>query len=158
MSTSLPNNHSNHGSACPFCDDTQAYRYLADAPLARAVYPKSPTCAYHVLIMPKRHVQCFDELSAAEVGQMFAILQRVVAAGRANIKDFVGYNLLSNNGSEAVNQRVKHCHMHVFLRGGQDTDDPLASRSHTPQPFTEAELQNMRKLQGWLNTLDMQKT
>lgn len=135
---------------CPFCDPNQSYRYIRELSLVRAVYPKSPACNYHVLLMPKRHVQTLDSLTSQEVADLFGLLAEVVEVGRKHIQGFVGYNVLSNNGSEAVNQRVKHCHVHVFLRSSQESDDPLIGKSHDPQPLSSQQLEKMKELQAWI--------
>ena len=144
MSTDLPTN-------CPFCDDTQQYRFITETELVRAIYPKSPACNFHMLLVPKTHRQTLDELTEDELQQLFQLLQRTVRIAREQIPGFIGYNVLSNNGSEAVNQRVKHAHVHLFLRTEQETGNPLEpSHSHEPLPLTDEQKNYMKQLQTWL--------
>ncbi len=138
---------------CPFCDETQRYRTIVESAHMRAIYPKAPACQYHVLLMPKRHCAHFDELKNEEVAELHDLLQKLVAVAKENIPDFIGYNLLSNNGGPAVRQRVMHCHMHVFLRSKSDIDDPVMGKhSGTPPELSESDMKNLADLRKWLSS------
>ncbi|HVO86865.1 MAG TPA: HIT family protein [Candidatus Binatia bacterium] len=137
---------------CPFCDPAQAYRQLAETPLVKAIYPKDPACAYHILLVPKAHRRTLDELSSQEVSQVFQLLKRIVkTCSKALGIEFIGYQILSNNGGPAVNQRVEHCHVHLFIRTTSDKHDPIKSNHRGNAPsLTEEEVVNMKRLQSWL--------
>ncbi len=143
---------SNSNLNCPFCDNTQSYRYLAETELVRAIYPKSPASNYHILLMPKRHEQFLHNLDDGETLQLHNLMQGFVQAAQKNIPDFAGYNILSNNGSEFVNQRVKHAHVHLFLRSNSDKTDPIRTpHAGDPKPLTEDQLKIVEQLKKWLN-------
>jgi len=66
----------------------------------------------HVLVVPTTHVDTLLELPAADLGPLFATVQRVAAAvTRALAAD--GTFVAMNNG---VSQSVPHLHVHVVPR------------------------------------------
>lgn len=137
---------------CPFCDPAQKYRQLTETKLVQAMYAKSPACKYHVLLMPKRHVRFFDDMTKAEEIELYSLLQYIVRQARKKLPDFIGYNLLSNNGGPQVRQRVPHCHVHLFLRSSDDKQDPLATTHATKPPaLTKQELPIVKLLQEILD-------
>lgn len=136
---------------CPFCDKEQNYRYVAVGKYAKIIYPKSPASEYHLLITPIRHIEHIDNLKTEEVLEIFEHLQKLVIAGESNIVDFAGYNILSNNGTEHVNQRVAHCHLHVFLRTSDDQDPIRATHSKHPEPLTLKQRKALSQIKQWLS-------
>lgn len=138
---------------CPFCDQAQEYRYILELKKVRVIYPKNPACQYHALIVPKRHTSHIDDLSAEEWQEVSDAIKKIVTAGKDHITDFEGYNLLSNNGSDFVRQRVPHAHMHIFLRRKSEPADPLSSEhSKKIRDFTNAEEANMLEFKSWLKS------
>ncbi len=88
------------------------------------LYPKAPI---HVLVIPKEHVDCFQEVSAEMMAKMTAFIQEVAKlTGIAKS----GYRLITNNGDDG-GQEVHHLHFHVLggakLRFDHLTDDPHKS-------------------------------
>ncbi len=138
------------GSMCPFCDPKQNYRFLMEKKLVRALYAKNPACRYHVLIVPKRHIKHIDELTDGEWAEFLDIVKTMDMTMRS-LEEYIGYNLLSNNGDERIRQRVDHCHIHMFLRTKDEQDDPLISK-HSPfgKDLTAAERASMLKLKQLL--------
>ena len=85
----------------------------------RDAYPISPG---HTLIIPKRHVGSFFDLSAEERGDLLMLLDKAkVAVDREFLPD--GYNIGINDGV-AAGQTVPHLHIHLIPRYGGDRDDP----------------------------------
>ncbi len=115
----------------------------------RLLYPKSPACRFHVLLVPKRHIMLFDGLTDEEILQGHRLIRQLVAKAKAELPGFAGYNLVSNNGGPAVRQHVPHCHMHVFLRLAGETADPFAPRdSAVPPELTDEQRTDMQVLQA----------
>lgn len=77
-----------------------------------------PLAEGHTLVIPKRPVTRFEELTdaeAAELGRALrTVARKVVAATGA-----AGYNLLQNNGLVA-GQEVPHVHFHIIPRRAGD--------------------------------------
>lgn len=137
-------------TTCPFCDELHPQILLLN-PTVKAMYPKSPVCRYHVLIMPNRHVRHIDQMKLIEWDGIRIALSKLLRSVRTE-NGFIGYNLLSNNGDHRVNQRVNHAHLHVFLRFENDTEDPIRARStEEARDLTDAQLNNFRILKNLLN-------
>ena len=86
------------------------------------INPKAPV---HILVIPKNHVDSFNEVSAEMMAEMTAFIQDV--AKETNI-DKSGYRVITNIG-ENGGQEVKHLHFHVLggarLKWGHFSDsDP----------------------------------
>ncbi len=86
------------------------------------INPKAPV---HILVIPKQHVDSFNELQPEVMAGMTTFIQELVEL--VDIKES-GYRLISNVG-ENGGQEVKHLHWHVLggtkLRFGHFTDaDP----------------------------------
>jgi histidine triad (HIT) family protein len=75
------------------------------------LYPKAPI---HILIIPKQHIACFQEVSGEIMAGLTAFAQEV--ASKTGI-DKTGYRLITNNGSDG-GQEVPHLHFHM-LGGGK---------------------------------------
>ena len=86
------------------------------------INPKAPI---HILVIPKKHVDSFNEVTAQTMAEMTTFIQEVVQM--VGIKDS-GYRLICNIGDNG-GQEVKHLHFHLLggakLSWGHFTDaDP----------------------------------
>ena len=108
-------------SSCPFChlpkdrliDEDRHFMVIRDG------FPISPA---HTLIIPKRHIQSFFELSEDERGSLFSILE----AAKRQLEDECqpdAFNIGINDGPEA-GQTVPHLHIHLIPRYKGDMEDP----------------------------------
>ncbi len=75
------------------------------------LYPKAPI---HILIIPKNHVDCFQNVSADMMGGLTSFTQEVA---RIMGVDKSGYRLITNNGEDGA-QEIHHLHFHL-LGGGK---------------------------------------
>jgi len=108
---------------CIFCRLPET-AVLESNDLALAFYDKFPVTAYHTLIIPKRHVADYFELTAEEVAAMHALLLRQKARLQARDRTITGFNIGINVGTDA-GQSVFHVHMHLIPRRKGDMDgDP----------------------------------
>lgn len=107
--------------SCPFCGKPQE-ESLAENELALAFYDAFPVNEGHVLVVPKRHVETFFELTLEEAAAMNEIVFRVKEMLEARFKPD-GYNLGVNVG-RAGGQTIFHVHMHVIPRYAGDVPDP----------------------------------
>jgi diadenosine tetraphosphate (Ap4A) HIT family hydrolase len=109
--------------SCIFCDFTKgSHRIIAENELVWAVLDNFPVSRGHTLIVPKRHVEYFFDLSEAEVSAAFRMIKRVREQLDAEIQPD-GYNIGVNNG-EAAGQTVHHVHIHLIPRHRGDVADP----------------------------------
>jgi len=106
---------------CPFCSLAVDRLVLEseDAVVIRDGFPVSPG---HTLIIPRRHVASFFEITDTERNDLMSLL----AAARADLdREFrpAGYNIGINDGT-AAGQTVPHLHIHLIPRYTGDADDP----------------------------------
>ena len=84
----------------------------------RDINPQAPT---HVLIVPKTHVPCADEITpenASLVAAVFEAVPKIAAAeGLTN-----GYRVINNCGEDGC-QSVKHIHFHLL--GGKKLSEKM---------------------------------
>lgn len=108
--------------SCPFCRIPGAQQ-MAGNDRALAVRDAVPVSPGHTLVVPRRHVECWAELTAAERSAMFDLAERVMAELDAFGVRPDGYNLGVNLGA-AAGQTVPHLVLHVIPRQRGDLDDP----------------------------------
>lgn len=85
----------------------------------RDINPQAPT---HILVLPKQHIACADEINAensALVAKCFEAIAKIAKAeGLIN-----GYRVVNNCGEDG-GQTVKHLHFHIL--GGKRLNDDMA--------------------------------
>jgi diadenosine tetraphosphate (Ap4A) HIT family hydrolase len=107
--------------ACPFCGPPPS-RIAWSSPLALAVWDGFPVSPGHALVVPRRHLARWDELTPDEKAAILAGLdaaRALIAAEHAPD----GYNVGFNDGP-AAGQTVMHFHVHVIPRYAGDMPDP----------------------------------
>jgi len=97
---------------CTFKESENRYFYADDLVLAFHSY--KPVHPGHALIIPKRHVERFEELTEAEVNRMMAVIKKVHNA-TCKVQGTSSYMLWEKNGREAF-QTVPHVHFHYVPR------------------------------------------
>lgn len=106
---------------CPFCAlPAERILILADeALMIRDAFPVSPG---HTLVIPRRHIGSFFELSDAERTCMFELLAQAKAELDLSFQPD-GFNIGINDGA-AAGQTVPHLHLHLIPRYWGDAPDP----------------------------------
>ena len=108
-------------SACPFCS-SPTDRIVLDNEFGLVLRDGFPVSPGHTLIIPRRHVASFFEITDAERADLMSLL----AAARDDLdREFrpAGYNIGINDGA-AAGQTVPHLHIHLIPRYEGDRDDP----------------------------------
>jgi diadenosine tetraphosphate (Ap4A) HIT family hydrolase len=108
-------------AVCPFCP-VPSERVLHARQTAVAIRDGFPVSPGHTLVIPKRHVGSFFEVTDAERADLMSLL----AAAREELdREFhpAGYNIGINDGA-AAGQTVPHLHIHLIPRYAGDLDDP----------------------------------
>ena len=106
---------------CPFCS-LPAERFVVESEHAVVIRDGFPVSPGHTLIIPKRHVASFFDVTDAERSDLMSLL----AAARDDLeRQFhpAGYNVGINDGA-AAGQTVPHVHMHLIPRYDGDREDP----------------------------------
>jgi len=110
--------------SCIFCklaDDGS--ENICENDLFYAKYDANPVSEGHALIIPKKHIVSFFELSAVEVEQFYKLLGEVHVLVDATHKPD-GYNVGVNEGTEA-GRTVHHLHAHIIPRYKGDVENPV---------------------------------
>lgn len=106
---------------CPFCSLPDA-AFAGGNALAFWVYDISPVSPGHSLVIPRRHVASFFDLTAEERFSMLALVDEAkLAVSQTYAPD--GYNIGLNDG-EVAGQTVPHVHLHLIPRHAGDVPDP----------------------------------
>jgi diadenosine tetraphosphate (Ap4A) HIT family hydrolase len=100
-------------NGCPFCSPEKV---LYENDLAVAIPDKYPVRPGHTLVMPKRHVPSFFDLTDEEVVACFELVRKV-KAGLEERHSPGGYKIGINIGRSS-GQTVMHAHIHVVPMGG----------------------------------------
>ena len=107
--------------SCPFCNLAEE-RIVADDDLVLAIRDKYPVSPGHTLIIPRRHVEDYFELTAEEYAAMHAMLLKLKKALEEELKP-QGFNVGVNVG-RAAGQTIDHVHLHLIPRFEGDMSDP----------------------------------
>ena len=106
---------------CPFCS-LPADRFVLQSEHSVVIRDGFPVSPGHTLIIPRRHVASFFEVTDAERADLMSLL----AAARDDLeRQFrpAGYNIGVNDGA-AAGQTVPHLHVHLIPRYEGDREDP----------------------------------
>jgi len=79
-----------------------------------AFHDINPAAPIHVLVIPKEHIDSFQEVSGETMAKMTPFIQEV--AKKLGL-DITGYRLITNVGEDG-GQEIKHLHFHI-LGGGK---------------------------------------
>ena len=82
-----------------------------------------PVTKHHCLIISKRHVQSYFDLSQTEKVSLLGALELAKNHVDMQDKSVTGYNIGINVGRDA-GQTVMHFHQHLIPRRNNDTGDP----------------------------------
>ncbi|HOG28874.1 MAG TPA: HIT family protein, partial [Vicinamibacterales bacterium] len=108
-------------SGCPFCNPAPG-AIIAGNALAVALSDAYPVSPGHALIVPRRHIASWFEVSAAEREALMALVDEVKERLDHDRRPD-GYNIGMNVGA-AAGQTVMHFHLHLIPRFAGDVDDP----------------------------------
>jgi diadenosine tetraphosphate (Ap4A) HIT family hydrolase len=107
--------------ACPFCS-LPAERIVFANKLGYVVRDAYPVSPGHTLVIPRRHIGSFFELSADERQDLLTLLDMAQAELQISHQP-QAYNVGINDGP-AAGQTVPHLHIHLIPRYTDDALDP----------------------------------
>ena len=107
---------------CLFCNAKES-GFCFENELAFASYDTYPVSKYHCLIIPKRHIKDFFELSDDELMACNELIIKVKNEVIKNDQSIGGFNLGTNIG-KASGQSILHCHFHLIPRRIGDVENP----------------------------------
>lgn len=112
----------NVNNPCLFCEFLKNKIIAAENDLAFAIFDGFPVNPGHVLVIPKRHVANYFELTSAEVLAINGLLNKMKAEVEAKFHPD-GYNIGVNVGADA-GQSIFHVHVHLIPRYKGDVESP----------------------------------
>ena len=101
--------------------------------LAYASYDSYPVSKYHCLIIPKRHLIDYFELTNEELIACNDLIKLIKAETLSKDKTVKAFNIGTNAGKIA-GQSIMHCNIHLIPRREGDVENPQGGvRSVIPQ-------------------------
>ena len=91
--------------------------------LAYSSIDSYPVSEFHSLIVPKRHVETYFELTKKEIqacNELILKTKEKILKKDASVK---GFNIGTNAGKSA-GQSIMHCHIHLIPRREGDVENP----------------------------------
>jgi ATP adenylyltransferase len=107
---------------CPFCK-IASERVLRESDTCMTFHDGYPVTQLHTLVIPKRHVETYFDLSIDERRDLEAHLEEEKSIILADDPTVSGFNIGMNCGEDA-GQTVMHCHVHLIPRRKGDIDNP----------------------------------
>ena len=107
---------------CLFCNVEKSGSAYENE-LAYASFDSHPVTEHHCLIIPKRHIRDYFDLSNEELvacNDLLQIVKKEIIKKDPSVK---GFNLGTNIG-KVSGQSILHCHLHLIPRREGDVDNP----------------------------------
>ena len=107
---------------CLFCN-TDKKEYIFENNIAYATFDSYPVSKFHALIIPKRHIKNYFDLSTDEFVACNKIIMLCKNKLEKDDQKIEGFNIGSNTGKVA-GQSINHCHIHLIPRRKGDVENP----------------------------------
>jgi diadenosine tetraphosphate (Ap4A) HIT family hydrolase len=109
---------------CLFCEvlQTRSRRILTENAHFFVVEDQYPVNDYHSLIIPKRHLIRFSDLTSEEANSFIDVLRLSQERLRSQ-HGADGFNIGVNEGASG-GQTISHLHIHLIPRYSGDVEDP----------------------------------
>ena len=113
---------SDPNNPCLFCESKES-SFIIENHLAYVSYDTYPVSKYHCLIIPKRHMKNFFDLTNDELvacNDLIKIIKKDIINKDPRVE---GFNLGTNIG-RVSGQSILHCHFHLIPRRSGDVENP----------------------------------
>ena len=107
---------------CLFCNIKES-SLAEENNLAYASYDTYPVTDYHCLIIPKRHIKDYFELTQEEIVACDQLIKKIKKKIEIKDKSVKGFNIGINSGKVA-GQSIMHSHIHLIPRREGDVKNP----------------------------------
>ena len=107
---------------CLFCNVSES-GCAHENDLAYASYDSYPVSEHHCLIIPKRHIKDYFELTKDELTACHELIKVVKDEILLKDQSVKGFNLGTNIG-KVSGQSILHCHFHLIPRREDDVENP----------------------------------
>ena len=91
--------------------------------LAYSSIDSYPVSKFHSLIVPKKHVETYFELTYEEIQSCNELILKTKKKILKQDSTVKGFNIGTNAGKVA-GQSIMHCHIHLIPRRERDVEDP----------------------------------
>ncbi len=98
-----------------------------------------PINAGHILVVPKRHVAQFTQLTIEEAGHLFVVSQKILKSIQTSNLPYEAANLILSDGPIA-GQEVLHSHLHIIPRFSGDGQS-VGFRHSGPDQYPRSRLE-----------------
>jgi diadenosine tetraphosphate (Ap4A) HIT family hydrolase/5-methylcytosine-specific restriction endonuclease McrA len=118
-------------NGCLFCDIqvSDKKRIISENNLAYLMTDAHEVTKNHSLIIPKRHVKDYFDITQAEINSVNQLIKFQKSKLDKNDKSIDGYNIGVNCG-EVAGQTIFHCHIHLIPRRKGDVPNPRGGVRH----------------------------
>jgi len=127
---------------CPFCNPGKSLLYEGE--LIRILLDSYPANRGHLLVVPKRHVERWEELGEDEKVALIRGMELAMEVLRETLRA-EAFNVGMNLGREA-GQTVPHLHLHVIPRWKGDSKNP---RGGIRKAVLDLEDENLNLRKRW---------
>ena len=107
---------------CLFCNISESGS-AHENKFAYASYDSYPVSKHHCLIIPKRHIKDFFELTNEELIACNNLVKKIKNEILKKDQSVKGFNIGSNAG-KISGQSIFHCHFHLIPRREGDVENP----------------------------------
>ena len=107
---------------CLFCNAKES-GIAAENEFAYASYDTYPVSDFHCLIIPKRHMKDYFELSNEELLACNDLIIKIKNEILEKDKTVKAFNIGTNAG-KISGQSIMHCHIHLIPRREGDVENP----------------------------------
>ena len=128
---------------CPFCTARPEAILYGDK-LIRILIDSYPANRGHLLVVPRRHVESWEELNGEEKWALIKGMELAMEKLRAVLEPD-GFNVGMNLG-RAAGQTVPHIHLHVIPRWKGDSKNP---RGGVRKAVLDLEDENLNMKEKW---------
>ena len=117
---------------CIFCE-IKKEELLFENQLAYSSIDSYPVTEFHSLIVPKRHVETYFDLTEEEILECNELILKTKEKILKQDSSVKGFNIGTNAGKVA-GQSIMHCHVHLIPRREGDVENPQGGvRSVVPK-------------------------
>lgn len=111
--------------ACLFCSIIKDHenKIIIESMYSYAIYDDYPVTLHHCLIIPKRHIKDFFDLTDSEILDIYFLIKRCKTTILSIDGSVRGFNIGINIGKTA-GQSIFHVHIHLIPRRVGDTENP----------------------------------
>ncbi len=125
----------NPNNPCLFCN-TSKKEFIFENDLAFVRFDSYPVSQFHSLIISKRHIQNYFDLTNDELLACHGLLLKIKNKINSDDNTVGGFNIGANS-ERIAGQSIFHCHIHLIPRRVGDVDNPqggvrsvIPSRQH----------------------------